>query len=123
MNSSWVGWICGGTNVPGGSVACQENEPSETCFGTYVWPRMFQEMPSMPVPAFVTPAVIAVIARLLPHTRPRGGPAQPNHHHSNSRRRRFTSLDRDAKLPIGPNAGLEAPPFSIRPPSAPNNSH
>src|SRR5580704_18003538 len=98
MNSSCIGWICGYTNVPGGSVACQENEPSETCFGTYVWPRMFQEMPSMPVPAFVTPAVIAVIARLLPHARHRSGAAQPHRDHSNSGCRRFTSLYRDAKL-------------------------
>src|ERR1700723_2206860 len=123
MNSSCIGWICGGTNVPGGSVACQENEPSETCFGTYVWPRIFQEMPSMPVPAFVTPAVIVVIARYsLMHAI---GAAQPlpRRDHSNSRRRRFTSLHHDAKLTIQPAAGLIAPPCSIRPPPAPNNSH
>ena len=34
MNSSCVGWMCGGTNVPGGNVACQENELSLTCLGT-----------------------------------------------------------------------------------------
>src|SRR5262249_14408968 len=65
MNSSCVGWICGGTNVPGGNVACQENDGSLSHFGTYVWPRMFQTIPSMPVPALVTPAVIACMGWLL----------------------------------------------------------
>ena len=36
MNSSCVGWICGGTNVPGGSRACQEKLLSVTWSGVYV---------------------------------------------------------------------------------------
>ena len=34
MNSSWVGWMCGGTKVPTGKVACQENELSLSDLGT-----------------------------------------------------------------------------------------
>src|SRR5262245_41990443 len=49
--------MCGGTKVPGGKVACQANELSDKCFSTYVWPRIFQTMPSIPVPALVTPAL------------------------------------------------------------------
>src|SRR6185295_14105350 len=59
MNSSWSEWMCGGTKVPGGNSACQEKEDSLTCLGTYVCPRMFQAMLSMPLPALVTPAFIA----------------------------------------------------------------
>jgi hypothetical protein len=61
---------------------------------------MFQEMPSMPVPAFVTPAVIEVIARYSLMHAIGAGAAQPNHDHSNSRRHCFTSVGCDAKLTI-----------------------
>jgi hypothetical protein len=33
MNSFWVGWMYGGTKVPGGSRACQEKLLSVTCSG------------------------------------------------------------------------------------------
>src|SRR3954453_12112820 len=49
--------MCGGTKVPGGKVACHENESSVQFLGTYVWPRMFQVMPCMPSLARVMPAI------------------------------------------------------------------
>src|SRR3954447_25001588 len=38
--------MCGGTNVPGGSVACHAKDASVTCFGRYVWPRISHTIPS-----------------------------------------------------------------------------
>src|SRR5688572_23831115 len=38
--------MCGGTKVPGGSVACHANDASVTCFGRYVWPRISHTIPS-----------------------------------------------------------------------------
>src|SRR5262245_8737574 len=79
MNSSCVGWMCGGTKVPGGKVACQENDDSETLLGTYVWPRMFQEMPSIPVFVLVIPAVSGCMKLRPPVTRRlRGGHSTTN---------------------------------------------
>src|SRR5262249_940461 len=65
MNSSCVGWMCGGTKVPGGKVACQANESSDTSFDPYVWPRMCPTMPSTPVLALVMTAVSGCMAHEL----------------------------------------------------------
>src|SRR5262245_62539088 len=54
----------GGTKVPGGNSACHEKELSLTCFGVYVWPRIFHTILSMPLPALVTPAFIAFMGPL-----------------------------------------------------------
>src|SRR5215212_9106479 len=52
----------GGTKVPAGMVACQEKLWSVQFFGTYVWPRMLQEIPCMPSLARVIPVISLFIA-------------------------------------------------------------
>src|SRR5215831_2219440 len=54
----------GGTKVPGGNSACHEKELSLTCFGVYVWPKIFHTILSMSLPALVTPAFIAFMGPL-----------------------------------------------------------
>src|SRR4051794_15788339 len=55
MNSSWVGWMCTGTNWPGSLLVSNAKVESVTALGKYTCPRMFQVLPEYPVPLCVMP--------------------------------------------------------------------
>src|SRR5262245_4946404 len=69
MNSSCVGWMCGGTNVPGGSSVSNAKQSSLCALSQYVWPRMLHvtsvDGAAWPVPAGVIPAGRFMRASLL----------------------------------------------------------
>ena len=46
MNSSCVGWMCGGTPVPAGSSDSQANIEALCALDRYLWPSTFQTCPS-----------------------------------------------------------------------------